>query len=261
MTRRRGINKGRQGRFRAYAIPLAVLAGLMVPALPATAAEEQVLSYSVPEGAETVWIDIEGPEVNLSNTAAEAGYGSSWTDLVLRDTAFGVSAIVPVQTGHLQLRLDSTLRSDADVSLSFAGTGNALIRVDSQRIPLPGGTSPAPSPSPSASAPDGGTATPTVEPSAPSPSDTSVPSADPETPQAGDVTPAAPGPASPSAVAAPGNGNGNNPGVSNPVNPQGTDRSGLPSTGWTPVLLFTALGLLAAGTAFVISTRKKGVHQ
>lgn len=246
------MNNRRQGRFRAYAIPLALLAGLTVPALPATAAEEQVLSYSVPVGAETVWIDIEAPDVNISNMGAEAGYGSSWMDLALRDTAFGVSAIVPVQSGHLQLRLDSTLRSDADVSLSFAGAGNALLRVDSQRISLPGGTDPAPSPSssepgtaPSPSPSDPGTA--------PSPS-----SSDPApNPGGKDATE----PTSASAVAAPENGKGNDPGANKPVNPQASDRSGLPSTGWTPVLLFTALGLLAAGAIFAIAARKKGVHQ
>lgn len=252
----------------------------MIPALPATAAEQEILSYSVPQGTETVWIDIEAPEVNLSNTDAETGDGSSWTDLALRDTAFGISAIIPVQSGQLNLRLDSTLRSNADVSLSFAGADNTLIRVDSQRIPLSGGTGAAPSPSPSGPAPGGGngstepapgepSAPPTTAPgTAPSqdPGSSPKPSATSSVPPQ-DLAPsgspsAAPGPASSSAVAVPPAGDGADPGNHNPVNPQTSGGSNLPSTGWTPLLLITALGLLAAGSVIVLSAaRRKGAHQ
>ena len=255
--KKRGEISRRRGRYRVYAIPLAILAGLTASALPATAAGEQVLSYPVPEGTETVWIDIESPDVNLSNTGAETGYGSSWTDLALRDTAFGVSAILPVQSGQLQLRLQSTLASDADVSVSFAGAGNTLLRVSSQRIPLQAGVRPTPSPAPSETAPhDGGTAAPSGQPtSTASPTSTA-------TPAPGDSSSATPVPSSSSVGAAPNNGTGtgNELGAGTTVKPQASDTSGLASTGWTPLLLFTALAVLAAGAVIAIAARKKGAH-
>ena len=46
------------GRFRVAAVAVPALAGLLVAAMPAEAAERQVFSYSVPTGAKAVWIEI-----------------------------------------------------------------------------------------------------------------------------------------------------------------------------------------------------------
>ncbi|MCC3264754.1 PT domain-containing protein [Arthrobacter gengyunqii] len=266
----------------------------MASVIPAGAADNQLRTYTAPEGAQFVWIDIEAPEVGLANTEAEINAGLGWTPITLKDTAFGLSAIVPIQPGQLKLRIDSSLRSDADLSLSYSGVENALIRAENERISLAGGTGPAPSLPPTPAPTDEPTGTPTAAPTdeptgtptaaptdeptgtptaAPTdeptgtptaaPTDEPTPSSSPseggEDPGTDETTSPPSGPTSPS-TADSGAGESGNTGSEDSAS-QASDRSGLPSTGWTPVLLFGAVGLLAAGAFFIAAARKKGTHQ
>lgn len=262
--------RGRQ--IRIHAVGLTIVAGLILPALPAQAAEHRLFADSVPDGAETIWIDIESPDVSLANTGADANFGHGWKAIALKETAFGVAAIIDAEGDQFELRVNSSSGSTADVSMSVAGSGDRLLKVDSRRVRIGESTTnpvPTPSSTPTASdAPDDAEERPTQAP-------TAGPSARP-TSKAPDAGPSAPAdepgqePAqqptdSPAAVQT------TSPGVNVPVDKadpslkptstEASDRSGLASTGWAPTLLFVGLGLLVLGAgAAVLAGRKKGMH-
>lgn len=250
-------------RFRITAIAVPALAGLLVTAMPAEAAEHQVFSYSVPAGAETVWIDIESPDVSLGNTGSETNLGSEWTTTPLRNTAFGVSAVIPVTGGQIQLRVNSSSRSAADVNLSFTGSDNSLISVESQRIRLDGGTAgPTPIPIPTATNSPGDGTEPSVP--APEPTPTDAPDSVPPVPEGeeGDSEPEetatpTPSPSSTSSIGPAGSTSKDDPSQGSS---EASSQSDLASTGWSPAVLFGALGLLAAGAIAILIARKNGIH-
>lgn len=233
-------NRRHRSRRAWYAAAIAVLA-VASQGVSAHAAWGHDFFYTVPAAAKTAWIDIEAPNATVSNTTAEVDNGQGPVRVALKDTAFGVSAIVPVEAGNFRLSVSSGAGGDGHVSVSFAEEQGIFAASDSTRVELLPGSEEEPS-TPAPTAP----AVPTEKPAAPT-----APAAPTVRPTDSATTPS-PSPTAVPLQAVPS-------GSPSPHETAGSASSpdAMPSTGWSPVVLFGAIALLALGAGVVLACTRR----
>ena len=280
-------------RRKVRPILIAVVGGaVLVTGLTATSAtaEELTLTHEVPAGASKVWIEIESPLVNVQNTRATLKTSGDNLEVDLKQTAFGAGSIIDAPTGPIELIVDVSVATKADITLTYEGEKSAVLRTDHRRAAFNGGplpepadpTEPSESSSPTEPTAPTESSNPTTDPpessgpteptTSSAPTESNAPSSlEPSKSTApGESTEASPTPtpsrspgdtSAPSIepVAAPGGDQGSDDG------PQATETKNKPLavSGFASIAVaIAAFVLVAAGGVFmVLSRRRKGAHR